>query len=460
VTHPSETLPPPSEAPEGDDRPGPAGDGSSWMRLAALVGAVVLLGALGGLPLLIVIVAIVVMIFLHELGHYVTAKWAGMKVTEFFLFFGPKVWSFRRGETEYGVKAIPAGAYVRIIGMHNLEEVPPEDEFRTYRQKPYWRRMSVAVAGSTMHFLVALVLLFVLFVGYGVSNDQQWEVRELTDPQDTLDALHPDVAAASPEAVRGLESGRTPASEAGLEPGDHIVSIGGQTLGELDDLSEFVQAHPGDEVSLVVERDGEQIETTTTLGTLSDGEEQMGWLGVSSQPGTEHLGPIDAARESAETFGAYTRESVAAIGAFFTPSSLSNFAEQAFTAGDDDPGDPSSPLPGASTSEDNRLISIVGAARIGSQATESGVELLLGFLVVINIFIGLFNMIPLLPFDGGHVAIATYEKVRELIRGGRERYYADVAKLMPLTYGVVAVLVTVGLMALYLDVANPVDLPQ
>ena len=116
---------------------------------------------------LVVIAAVAVMIFMHELGHFLTAKWAGMKVTEFFLGFGPKIWSFQRGETEYGIKAIPAVAYVRIVGMHNLEEVDPADETRTYRQKPYWRRLSVAVAGSTMHFLMALVCIFLVLVFHG-----------------------------------------------------------------------------------------------------------------------------------------------------------------------------------------------------------------------------------------------------------------------------------------------------
>src|SRR4029079_19291502 len=100
-------------------------------------------------------------IVLHELGHFLTAKKAGMKCTEFFIGFGPRIWSFRRGETEYGVKAIPAGAYVKIIGMNHLEEVDPSDEERTYRRKPFWRRLSVAVGGSTMHFLIAFVLICV-----------------------------------------------------------------------------------------------------------------------------------------------------------------------------------------------------------------------------------------------------------------------------------------------------------
>src|SRR4051812_3107095 len=151
------------------------------------------------------------MIFLHELGHYLTAKWAGMKVTEFFLGFGPRLWSFQRGETEYGIKAIPAGAYVRIIGMSNLDEVEPEDEDRTYRAKPYWRRVSVAVAGSTMHFLLALVLILTVFVGFrtiDVSSDE-WTFATVSGP----------------------------AEAAGLRPGDRILTIDGQRRGSFADMS-------------------------------------------------------------------------------------------------------------------------------------------------------------------------------------------------------------------------------
>src|SRR5207302_1755928 len=130
---------------------------------ALIIGAGVLAAAATGVTkTLAVIIAIVVMIMLHELGHFATAKWADMKVTEYFLGFGPRLWSVRKGETEYGIKAIPAGGYVKIIGMSNLEDVDPADEPRTYRQQPFWRRLSVAVAGSTMHFIIALLLLFTL----------------------------------------------------------------------------------------------------------------------------------------------------------------------------------------------------------------------------------------------------------------------------------------------------------
>src|SRR6516165_2625706 len=147
----------------------------SSLRLAALLGVLALVG-FWNLRVLLVVAAISVFIFLHELGHFLAARHSGMKVTEFFLGIGPRIWSFRRGEVEYGIKAIPAVAYVRIIGMSNMDEVPPEDEARTYRQKPYRQRMLVAVAGSGMHFTAALVMAFGLFAFAGQKDIHRWAV--------------------------------------------------------------------------------------------------------------------------------------------------------------------------------------------------------------------------------------------------------------------------------------------
>src|SRR5436305_7570047 len=139
------------------------------IRLGYFVAVVLVLAIVTGFsPFLAVIFAIIAIVMLHELGHFVTAKWAGMKVTEYFFGFGPRLWSIKKGETEYGIKAVPLGGYVRIIGMSNLEQVDPEDEPRTYRQKSYPRRLSVAVAGSFMHFLLAFLLLVVIWTAVGI----------------------------------------------------------------------------------------------------------------------------------------------------------------------------------------------------------------------------------------------------------------------------------------------------
>src|SRR4029453_1811673 len=211
--------------------------------------AVAAAGLAFGWPVLVVILGIVVMIFLHELGHYVTAKWAGMKVTEFFIGFGPKIWSFRRGETEYGLKVVPAGAYVRIIGMNTLDEVDPVDEPRTYRQKSFPKRLLVVSAGSLMHFAQAFVLLVILlgvvgFPGRGgappPARAPAWQINTVEDD--------------------------SPAQAAGLKEDDLVVAVNGQPVSHFDELSDaLARFDVGDEVQLTVERDGVERTVDATL---------------------------------------------------------------------------------------------------------------------------------------------------------------------------------------------------
>ncbi|MEL7209967.1 MAG: site-2 protease family protein, partial [Actinomycetota bacterium] len=225
--------------PGGSDGDEGSGSGETGpLGLILLVAAFVALGFLS-IPALIVVLGLVFMIFMHELGHYLTAKRAGMKVTEFFIGFGPRIWSFTRGETEYGVKAIWAGAYVKIIGMNNLEEVDPADEARTYRQKSYPARMSVAVAGSAMHFAMALVLLFVLFAFIGQTvnrSDDAGFIGPLGDAEEFAEGLalaqaeNPDIAI-DDEWAALLDQGLMPAEAAGLQEGDLILSVDGEPLG-------------------------------------------------------------------------------------------------------------------------------------------------------------------------------------------------------------------------------------
>lgn len=166
---PDRPSPPVPPYPGRDDGPGEAESyKTGGVRLALLVGALAAIGVFHGWAWVAIIFGIVVMIFLHELGHYATAKWSGMKVTEFFIGFGPRIWSFRRGETEYGLKVLPLGAYVRIIGMNNLDEADPEDEPRTYRQQSFPKRLLVVSAGSIMHMVQAFVILVILLSVTGV----------------------------------------------------------------------------------------------------------------------------------------------------------------------------------------------------------------------------------------------------------------------------------------------------
>jgi membrane-associated protease RseP (regulator of RpoE activity) len=381
--------------------------------------------------------AVIVMIFLHELGHYITAKWSDMKVTEFFIGFGPRIGSFRRGETEYGVKAIPAGAYVKVIGMNNLEEVDPADEPRTYRAKSYPRRLAVGVAGSAMHFLIALVSLFVLLSMIGLPGGKLG-ASALTDEGWIIDTVDPSSAA----------------GQAGIEPGDQMVSIDGQPVATFDELRQVVVDRPGDDVEILVERDGEEVVLDATLGSRLRNGDREGFLGVSPTLPTITYGPVEAAGRSVVEFGRITRLTGQSLVQFFSPSGLAEFFGEATG---DEPAVPPSGGGGESVEGEgsNRVLSILGALRLGAELTETGFANFLQFFIMLNVFVGVFNLIPLLPLDGGHVAIATYERLRS--RNGK-RYHADVAKMLPVAYAVVAILVVVGVTALYLDIVDPLSL--
>ncbi len=418
-----------------------------WARLAGLAALLVWLTAATGIYGLAMVLGIVVMITLHELGHFVMAKRAGMKCTEFFLGFGPRIWSIRRGETEYGVKLVPAGAYVKIIGMHDIEEVDPADEPRTYRQKPFWQRFGVAVAGSTVHFILALVLIYMLLVGFGLPggtlapSGEGWRVSRITAD--------------------------SAAQAAGLQEGDDIVAVDGQPIATFDDLRDAVSDRPDEEVTLTVERDGATTEVPVTLGENPD-RPGAGFLGVAGDVPIEKLGPVEAVPATFVEFGKVTTQSVSALGRLFTPSGIADFGGQVADAGSDggasadaadQPQSTSSSSADSADQSENRLLSLLGVFRIGVDAGQGGggwAALALLF-ALINVFIGMFNLVPLLPFDGGHVAIAVYEKIQEARKGLHERYLADVAKLLPLTYAVVAILGVIFISTLYLDIRNPLS---
>jgi len=408
------------------------------VTLAAVVALVALLGLAGGWQLLVVVASIIVMIVLHELGHYIAAKKSGMKVTEFFLGFGPRLWSIRRGETEYGVKAIPAGAYVRIIGMHNLDEVPPEDEPRTYRQQSYPKRMAVATAGSAMHFLQAIVAVFLVFTIFGAPGGHLF--TQVNDFR-----------------IKSVVDG-SGAQRAGIEPGDGIVAIDGERVDSFSKLHDVVVPRQGKQVQIVVTRDGQQITKDVTIGE-ADGH---GFLGVEPQaPPSQRVAPLTAAGRTFTEVGHISSQTFGFFGSFFSPSGLSQFADTVVNRGEtasnaDTPsGSNTGQSSGSSQVDENRPVSIIGAARFGSEIVGEGAFAFLAFFASINVVIGIFNLIPLLPLDGGHVAIATYERIRS--RKGRP-YHADVMKLMPLAYAVVMVLVVLGAATIFLDIVNPIHL--
>ena len=225
------------------------------VRLIALLFYGVVLVQAGGLSMIAVVLAFVGMLALHELGHLLTARLSGMKVTEYFIGFGPRLWSVKRGETEYGIKAIPAGAYVRIIGMSNLEEVDPEDESRSYRAQSFPKRLAVSLAGSGMQFVLAFVLLFFLFSSIGSPSPDAWEVSSV-------------VEGSAAEATGVLE-------------GDQILTVNGVDVSNFDQFGEVVRRSTGQIVPIEISRDGSIEVAATQVG------ERLTSVGAAVFPGIQ-----------------------------------------------------------------------------------------------------------------------------------------------------------------------------
>ncbi len=516
---------PPDAAPEVEAATEGHPTVSPW-RLVALIAGFVALGVWKGWSLLLVVGAILLMIFLHELGHFVMARRAGMKVTEFFLFFGPRIWSFRRGEVEYGIKAIPAGAYVRVIGMTNVDEVAPEDEHRTYRQKAFWPRIGVAVAGSAMHFILALLLFFGVFFFAGRPSEAGWTADEISQgsaaasaglqvgdrvvavdgtPVETFDEMahevreRPDrdvvlaverdgevvdletrlggrasiIGTVGEDLAFGAHDGTirihsiapgSRAAAAGLRDDMIVLSVNGQPLASLEQVPTIVDTIEGGIVRLGVEGpDGTRSEHEVNLGHAVDVTDPQGFLGVGPRTGREDLGVLGAAGASVSSFGQLTGTAIKSIGIIFNPVNIVRFADQVISGAPDSDSKVDVPTTARETGEayiaqnSTRPSSILGIIDIGTDFTDDW-PAFVQFLGAVNVMIGVLNLIPLLPFDGGHVAVACYERIRELRRRDGRRYLVDARRLMPAVYAVVIVLATVALLAVVADITQPLQI--
>ena len=399
--------------------------GRALAELALVVAAVVVAAIVTHTTsVLIVIVALIVMVMLHELGHFATAKWSHMKVTEYFLGFGPRLWSIRKGETEYGIKAIPAGGYVKIVGMSNLEDVDPADEPRTYREQPFRKRLLVAVAGSAMHGVMAFVLIWAYFSFSGV----------------------PSTSVVKIQALAPLAHGLDPAKAGGLRAGDVITSVDGKKVTSVTTVVNAVEHHAGAPIALVVTRQGTTERLAVTPAAVSSGGKTVGRIGVELTTGSVAVGPLRALGRSGAALGQTVTASFSALGQIFSAHGLSSYWHDLTNAKAAQQSEHSS----------TRLQSIYGAVRTGVQGAQAGWGGLVAVLVSINVFVGIMNMLPMLPLDGGHVAVAVYERIRS--RRGR-RYHADVRKLAPVAYAFLLFLGFIVVTSFYLDITHPLANP-
>jgi membrane-associated protease RseP (regulator of RpoE activity) len=381
--------------------------------LIAVVAGLLLLGVFvpGSRTPLVLIVGIIALIMLHEFGHCWTAKRAGMKVTEFFLGFGPRLWSIRKGETEYGVKALPLGGYVRIIGMTNLEEVDPDDEPRTYRRATTPKRLMVILAGVTVNLFIAFLLFFVVIAGQG---------RVADGPSTTVSRLVADSAAV----------------DAGIRVDDRIVALDGQELAGWDQLKHAIENSGGESVTITVVRDGRTIDLPATIRE-QNGE---GFLGVGPATAYRSVGVLAAIPQTFTTMGNVTTATFDGLRQRISPSGVQQTAEQSFTSNAPEAG---------STADLNRPQTIIGFVDNGSDVAGGNIWAILWLLGALSLVLALFNLIPLLPLDGGHAVIAVYEGVASKVK--HRRVFADYRAVLSVSLVLLAPLLFLSLSAMVLD---------
>lgn len=368
------------------------------------------------------VIALLLSVMIHEFGHYLTAKKFGMKVTEFFLGFGTRIWSFTRGETEFGIKAIPAGGYCRIEGMSPRDEMPPGEESRAFFTASSTKKLIVLGAGSFAHFLIGFLLIFTIFFAIGYS------------------ALTPQIAQITPNSA---------AAASGFLPGDEILAINGKEVTDWSKDAQAIGQSQGRELTFLIERGTNQITIKASPRYLEEQERYI--LGIINEIGTKREGFFAATANSARATTTLIRESVKAL--FSLPTKVPELLRQTFGSDERDP---------------EGLVGIVGAARVSGDVVGSeklnSTERLGTFLIIVaslNIFVGLFNLLPILPLDGGHMAVAIVDEFRALLarlRGRPRPAGIDVNVLTPITLGVFGLLAVLTVILLIADIINPITL--
>ena len=368
----------------------------------------------GPLAVVLFFVGVILVILVHELGHYLVARGFGFKVLEYFVGFGPRLWSTRRGEIEYGIKALPLGGYVKIAGMNPWETVATEDVPRAYFSRPAWQRALMIFAGPGSHVLVAGLLFAGSFWIFG------------------QDVLREHLMISQVQRINGSSS---PALEAGLRPGDEILRVADVQSPGSERLQQVLRAHVGRPVDLVILRDGSELTASVTPELAEVEGRELARVGVvvdlfESQP----VGLIEGLALGAGAVGDATVSSLQTVGRVFGPEGVGSVFRALFT---DTPRDAEGPT------------SVVG---IGQAVGEAGQEgewfLILQFLGYVTVFIGLLNLLPLPPFDGGHLALIAIEKIR-----GRP---VDFRRVVPVSIAVLTFFAVFVGATMVLDIAEPI----
>ena len=403
------------------------------------------------LGILAFVVALLLSIMVHEFGHFITAKRFGMKVSEFFLGFGQKIWSITRGETEFGIKAIPAGGYCRIEGMSPKDEMAVGEEGRAFYKASGARKLVVLGAGSFLHFVLGFLLLLALFMGVGT-----------TQVTSTIESISPCIPPATGNQTCAATAAPSPAKIAGLQAGDKIVSINGVRTKDWSKDVELIRASAGKPIEFGIDRGSAKIQGSTPKGTpdlvitvtpqarVINGK-SYGFVGIINSFATVRSDPVESLTKSASMFKKFDGSSVTSLIAL--PSKIPGLWNQTV---------------GGATRDPEGLVGVVGVARVSGQAVGSSKlttsESLATFIMIIaslNIFVGIFNLLPILPMDGGHMAVAIADEVRAFfarLRGRPRPPAIDVAVLTPITMVVFVLLAGLTILLLVADIVNPVNL--
>lgn len=389
--------------------------------------------------------AITASIALHEAGHMFTARAFGMRVRRFFVGFGPTLWSVKRGGTEYGVAALPFGGFCDIAGMTAMDPVTEEEAPHAMVKKPASQRIAVLSGGIVMNILIGVVIIFGVAVSSGIRNpyaDFTPKVGQVVCVADQVD-----------EKTLAECSGPGPAGQAGVRVGDTLVAVDDEPIETFADLRTYVAQRPGETVALEVERGGSSQSIDLPVARVeridpSTGEHiDVGAVGIAAAPvkdAVKQFGPVEAVPATAKFTGQMLRASVDGLMAF--PGKIPGVVASIF-GGERDIEGP---------------ISVIGASRTGGELVERDQwPAFWMMLASLNFFLALFNLVPLPPLDGGHIAVVIYEKIRNALRrlrGLPPAGPANYEKLMPLTYFMAALLLVVGVLVMAADVVNPVNL--
>ncbi len=391
---------------------------------------------MGLIGVLAFVAALLFSVMVHEYGHYATARRYGMRVTEFFLGFGKRIWSTQRGETEFGLKAIPAGGYCKISGMSMNEPLEDDVKHRAFYLASTPKKLVVLGAGSFLHFILGFVLLFTLFAGVGTS-------QVLPKVSQVVDCVPSTSECTANDPI-------SPAKQVGILSGDEILGVNGIKM-NWDEVGKILRGSAQKPITLIVLRDNQELNIEVIPATRVVEGESRGFLGIINEYGLVRKNPISAFGDSAEASVAIFQGSIKAL--IGLPAQIPDLVRQTFL--------------GEERKADG-LVGIVGVARASGETVSSGVlttgEKFATFLLIVaslNIFVGIFNLLPILPLDGGHMAVALYEGGRRKfaqIRGRPDPGFVDVEKLTPITMVVFLALAFLTLLLLFADIFNPINL--